>query len=286
MTFARQRSPGAWTGTISTAEFDAIDDHISKAIDGNAGGSYSPSAAIVIHGAFGLNIDDDSQLVVDGAFVCTSTTIAANFQAAIFQDDVVCNQSLSAASFVGGSINVTTVNASANLHVGAVFDVDGAADFAAHVDFHGTTTFTGAATINTLSVTTSLGFNAASANDLFILNGAGRIQYRIAAATSASATYQPNAVDIVKIPSNNTLTADVIWTIGDTGAQDGMIMHLSRSEDTTAYNVAVKQVGGSTICILQGSAGAQIYPTSCVVVREGGVWNFLHGCRQSWPDPA
>jgi hypothetical protein len=53
MSFARLRGSGLWIdlSTISTAEFEALDDHQSKALDGTNGGAYSLSSALHLGGS-------------------------------------------------------------------------------------------------------------------------------------------------------------------------------------------------------------------------------------------
>jgi hypothetical protein len=68
MTFARIRPFGNWLdgGTLDETELEQFDDHLSKAIDGDGGGAYAPSAQLIIGGAFafklttGLDVDADA----------------------------------------------------------------------------------------------------------------------------------------------------------------------------------------------------------------------------------
>jgi hypothetical protein len=57
MTFSRIRESGQWLdeSTVEDSEFEAIDENLSNAIDGAAGGAYAPSNAIEIGGA-GLSL--------------------------------------------------------------------------------------------------------------------------------------------------------------------------------------------------------------------------------------
>ncbi len=87
MSFTRAK-PAGWTDdvdTVTAAELNQIDTNQSRAIDGNAGGTYTPSGAIAINGSAGFSTGASNPVTINGtlaaagAVTCTSTiTLSGN----------------------------------------------------------------------------------------------------------------------------------------------------------------------------------------------------------------
>lgn len=79
--FVRLRPSGFWTiaSVVTPAEFEAFDENLSKAINGDDGGTWAPSAQIVIGGS-GLRVtgpsrlDDATRIDVSGLFVLEASS--------------------------------------------------------------------------------------------------------------------------------------------------------------------------------------------------------------------
>lgn len=75
MTFSRAK-PTGWTDnvdTITAAQINQIDLNQSRAIDGNAGGTYIPSGALTLGGSAGVTISASNTLTVAGALDVSGT---------------------------------------------------------------------------------------------------------------------------------------------------------------------------------------------------------------------
>lgn len=75
MTFSRAK-PTGWTDnvdTITAAQINQIDLNQSRAIDGNAGGTYTPSGALTLGGSAGVTIGASNTLAVAGALNVSGT---------------------------------------------------------------------------------------------------------------------------------------------------------------------------------------------------------------------
>lgn len=75
MTFSRAK-PTGWSDnvdTITAAQINQVDLNQSRAIDGNAGGTYTPSAAITLAGNAGITIGASNTLTVAGSMVVSGT---------------------------------------------------------------------------------------------------------------------------------------------------------------------------------------------------------------------
>lgn len=75
MTFSRAK-PTGWTDnvdTITAAQINQIDLNQSRAIDGNAGGTYTPSGALTLGGSAGVTITASNTLAVAGSLNVSGT---------------------------------------------------------------------------------------------------------------------------------------------------------------------------------------------------------------------
>ncbi len=106
MTFARKK-PAGWVAdvdTITAAEINGLDIDSERAIDGNAGGTYTPSGAININGAESLNVGADDGMTISGAgtLVVASAGGIAVTGGGLLVDSVD-------ADFTGGDTNIDSL---------------------------------------------------------------------------------------------------------------------------------------------------------------------------------
>jgi len=82
MTFARLK-PAGWTDgdTITPTEINGIDTNQSEAVDGTAGGTYTPAAVVAINGS-GIKSDNIGASTLTGALAIQSTVTPADGTAA------------------------------------------------------------------------------------------------------------------------------------------------------------------------------------------------------------
>ncbi len=272
MSFARIRSPGGWldNSVVTQAEWEAFDDHQSKAIDGFGGGSYSPTSQIVIAGTEGLLIN--APITIAGDFECTDADPEFTQGLAVNGVGLLANHV--AASLSLASSGTLTVTGASTFNGAATFNgdfectdndpeftqglaVNGVGLLANHVaaslslSSAGTLTVTGATTLN----------GAVSISDKITLTGDGRIKYRITTGTDANGTYSISSTDIVRVPAG-TLTAHRTYSIDATGAEDGMLMHISRIDDNSAFNLIVQFPDLSSVTLGANDALTIVYHSS------------------------
>ena len=267
--FVRQRAAGLWVNdsVITQAELEAIDENLSKAINGDDGGTWSPTAPIIIGGS-GLQVDGPlnapgGNVTFDGAglFSCAkdatfsgstlnvnadtttftkgvyfSGTCVPQFQVpAYFLDDVTLGDSAADVINVLG----TAQFAEAAQFLGGITVGSAPASFQGDVDL-------GNATSDTVNIN---GTSAVKAP--MTLSGAGQLIRRAVIGADANTTYQPDAVDVIRI---NSLTADRVYTIGTSGVAEGSMMRiysnnaawkvtLQRSDLTFIADVKINAVG-------------------------------------------
>lgn len=85
MTFARVK-PAGWTDditTITAAELNGLDINQSRAIDGNAGGTYTPSGALAINGSAGFSIGASNTTTLAAATSVTGVVTVSGNNAAV-----------------------------------------------------------------------------------------------------------------------------------------------------------------------------------------------------------
>jgi hypothetical protein len=97
------------------------------------------------------------------------------------------------------------------------------------------------------------------------LQGEGRIKYRVRPATDTNLDISVLEHDYVFTPAS-TLTAPRIWTIQDSGAEDGMVLKLSRRADVSPNTVTVTRSGLPDITL------STFGTPSCELLRVSGLW--------------
>lgn len=146
--FARTRDPVAWVvGVVLPAEFASLDDKTFKAINGDEGGAWAPSAAIVIGGQ-GITLSNAVEFTpagpthvkfVDSSVVSVEANSAWSFKADS-EVDFLNGAILSLAGTVGiqstavveaysGSVQRLTNGSTLNAQSGATVDIDSGVTF-------------------------------------------------------------------------------------------------------------------------------------------------------------
>lgn len=133
MTFSRQNALG-WTddfSTITAAQINGLDVNVTRALDGYAGGYYTPTAELAIGGS-GLHIWDGSLLIGDGAGQVGELDVKDG-SGASWRSGSTLAQYAGATWTLGGNVYVSGAGADSNggagCHVvsGGVFYVDNGA---------------------------------------------------------------------------------------------------------------------------------------------------------------
>lgn len=298
--FARLRAPGLWTlsSTVDPAEWEAFDDHQSKAIDGAGGGAYALTADMVIGGApgvgwtFDLPVEfDDDALFSGGNFEVYAGSIVLGADSA---DALAVHANT---SLVGNSTTIGASGADALIVESFATFYDIAAfqgqsffyaptDFGDDVDFHDGTVTMGASGADAFTVNAFTQFNdiagfagstyfysTVSLQGVMTSSGSGYAQVRKvsrqAIGGDADASYAPTSYDHVHVPSGG-VTATRSYTIDDTGAVNGDRMQFSTLDPNFAINV--KNPGGTQIAQIKADTGGKM---GVVVERIAGSWRIL-----------
>lgn len=284
MSFPRLRPPGLWTfdTVVDPEEFEAFDANIANALDGLNGGVYallddleiggtgaflvstsaefsggfteftgsvgfdddvtfSASSPVLFLGTVGFGNDVDfsggtvtlgasgsDAIVVDGFFQVNETS---NFNAGVFFNDEVAFDA------------VVGFNAYAQFNDSVGFDDD--------VTFGDVTIFSELATFDDVLIGGVLTMGAAVVGAPMTFTGTGKVLSRTVAGSDGATTYQAANVDNVFV-APGTLSASQNYTIGDTGAENGMRIRFVNEDPT--HTIFVKHPGGSGLDSIGGSA--------------------------------
>jgi hypothetical protein len=270
-------------------ELQQLDQNLFKAVNGDEGGTWAPSSVITIGGAgltlslVGINtlsgaLEVESESAVDvlnGSFLRVygeATFRAGSFTAvrdgAFWQNQTGSNTTYDSGStlIVNGFLTVG-VGSTSTFQGGVVFDTGSVVAMNGHLGmgFFSSLQMNGLATF-TKQVNMSAGASCAGP---LLCGGAGRVVNRTnyIASTGASASFGPQSIDRVIVAA---LTADVIFTVDETGALDGDEMRFVNL--STTHNLLVLLPGGSPVgsVVLKNVSGLR---RDCTVVRiAAGVW--------------
>lgn len=307
MTLARANSLGwGYNEIFTSAQCTLMDQNIEKALDGAAGGTYAPSAAIIIGGS-GLHVTGAfvgaactlaSVDIGSGAIVANSTSVAVTVDTTFSFGDVSFETGLTCPTgnivVTAGNITVTagdlTVTAgdvaitAGGLSVGGnaivlgTFNAVGATtlgDTAATsfttpgsgVVATGTTLNTSASCVSTFAGLVNLSGGAALTSVL-APSGTGRIKKRVHVVTdAASNTFGINDGDIIVIPSTAAARS---WTLTSTGAQEDDVIRLT-AYAATAFDVTILDDGASPIITLRMAAANIPW---CDLHFKSGAWRY------------
>jgi len=264
--FIRVRPLGLWVDgdVLQASEMELFDAQLSKAINGDEGGVYTPSAAIEIGGIHGLKLTgvfwSTGSFRVDGLADLRGGLSVTGGDATFAQDvSVQGNISGDGDLAIAGTTTLhgTTISGSlaisSNLHVqgttqldgdvtgnadffiervfihctaegGFVFKANGAAKIVGNAEIGGTCTVTGAVTLS----------SNLSVQGVF--SGKGRFRRRVRVMGDASETVSVSDYDMVFMPPG-VMTIDRVLTISTAGAVEGDVMRVTALDGTHFLNV-------------------------------------------------
>lgn len=293
MSFPRQRSPGLWTfdSVVEDFEFEAFDENLSHALDGQDGGAYVLGADMSIGGGVAVDwtfdlpvnfyenvlfsdivefegitsflgvatfLNDvlmDDNLEVNGSTFLDGDMVRIG-GASPFGADLVCNS-------VAGFYDLAIFNGDATFNQNATFN--DSVLFSDIVEFEAITSFLGTVTFN----------NDVTINDPVTFGTGGYVKERLFTMTDTNvADRGPRNCDEVFV-EQGTLSGSRTFTIDDTGAEDGAVILFSTQN--TSYDVTVKKPGGTDLLLLTHTGGgplAGLKVTRARAVRRGGLWIF------------
>lgn len=286
---------GAWTGVVTSSEWELFDQRQFESINGDLGGTWAPAAQIVIGGA-GINITSLAGFSVAGPTFINGTLTVNN--TSHFLGDTIFGGSSTYTVETGATLdfqNGAHLTGSATASItwlgGAIFDtlvVD-------HAVVLGTTlAVTGAVTLsNALTVAGTLTVNSAQAifssgttvtiNSGIVMSGVGHIVGRPFTTASPPGSFLDSNYSIspatfgagiatADIIQPGTLTANRSWTVLNTGAADGCTIEVSLIDCPIGFIVALLREDSSTIVSLTRTAvsGALFY--ACKLVKKSGAW--------------
>lgn len=270
--FIRVRSLGLWVDgdVLQASEMELFDAQLSKAINGDEGGVYTPSATIEIGGSHGLKMTGSfwstGAFRVDGlADLRGGLTVVGGD--ATFAQDISCQGDISGDGnlAIAGTTTLhgTTINGSlsisADLHVqgttqldgdvtgnadffiervfihcaaegGFVFKANGAAKVVGNAEIGGTCTITGATQIGGVVTLT----NNLSVQGVF--SGKGRFRRRVRVMGDAGETVSVSDYDLVVMPIG-TMTGDRTLNISTAGAVEGDVLRVVTQDSTFTLTV-------------------------------------------------
>jgi phage baseplate assembly protein gpV len=248
-------TPSGTPDTVSASDY--LNSLKTLFIYGKAGGTWTPSAPIIVAGGAGLRLS--APFSVDAGQT-------ADFNGFVTFDGVV--------TFNGPSL---TFNQQATFDAGFIVT-------AGDVEFDDDVLFTAPVVLqSTVQVDGQLDANgglvvfggALVAGGMILsgvsqLSGDGRFRQRVTTAANIDLTVGVDTADIVYLPAS-TLSAPRQWTITDTGAGNGDQIFLTRRRDTSGHNITVvRQSDAATLITLPGTT-----PRCARLLFVGGQWECV-----------
>lgn len=255
MSFSRIRSPGAWTlnSVVDPAEFEALDANLANAIDGDAGGTYNPTAQLIIGGGYGLK--------VTAPFETTGTATCKNGLTVSTAGNFSCSRP---GTFSDG----LTISTAGSLTCSRP------ATFSGTIALNGNTTLDAAATLTCNGDTNHNGVNAFSGDTTFSgdlkINGSGKILIRSVTLADASASKGVDDGDDFRLPQ--TAGATRTLTIVTTNALQGARLRISRDypgATSGTFAVAIPMASGT---VVYNMGGASSEYKSLEITFDGTYW--------------
>lgn len=309
MHFTRVRPSGFWVdgGALLASEMAVFDEHQLKAINGDEGGSWSPSSVIEIGGAGAkftgpfwstgtFRVDGLADLK-GGATVTGGDLVVsqdASVQGALEVDGlatvdelaVVNGANIQGNAAVQGALAVTgNIGTDGDVfcervaihggHLGAnVLSVNGAARITGNCEIDGATAcndaFGVAGSFVALGPATFGG--PISISKVISTSGEGRVRLRFLALTDVNATISINDCDAAHMASG-VMTAARTIAVTTTGAAAGDVLHIA-NDNTYLLTVRLGSMVGPTLASLLNSVGAE--SRSVTLIYSGSTWLVLH----------
>lgn len=252
MSFARIRTIGTWfsVSVVLPAEFEAFDTNISRAVDGYAGGTYSPSSPIVI-GGDGLRVTGDFTVTSNASFtsaldvagLLTANGLAVTGDALIGNDFEVTADSTLAATTINGALN-TYGNVTIALGSTKTFSVT--ASGSGSMSVSAPSTWTKALTMSTK----------------------GTIVWRLNNLTDADTTLGVGDGDVHRLP--RVTTGSRTYTLDDSDAVEGSRVIFSRIYSSAHTGAAVVSANaGSLLINISDATGEYLWAE---LIYDGTDW--------------
>lgn len=295
MTLVNPKPAGyAFGEKLPSAHVNSVWSQLVYAIDGNAGGTYAPSSAIVIGGS-GLQVTGSCQvsgpLVASGvvtlgdsaldAIAISGTAVFA--PAVTFQNGFTVSAggfavTAGLATFGAGitvSAGLTTLGAGLLVSSGGLTVTAGGltVDAGGGTITGGLTLIGGTFSAGSGSFSSTATFNGdVAVNNPLTLGGDGRVRMRTVTTptlTDANATITPVTADAYYMPTG-TLSTNRQWTIDDTGCANGDWIIVVNHDATNS--IAVRDPTPTTIVTIQRATGVA---SAALVMRIAGTWRVL-----------
>jgi len=284
LTFSRIQPTGwATNQKLLSTEMNQLDLDHSRALDGNAGGTFAPSSALVINGS-GLQVGGSGFSC--NTFASTGNCTLGNDVADVHQWNgtlATTNGTLSVAGTGTVALSGTTL-----LSIAGTCSVDVDCDMQVN-----TCTFGGAVVCNSsITVTGTLNGNGDcnignGSGDTHSLTGtltvggssiigfasSGRIRYRTSSVSSdADASITPQTADVYFIP-DGVLSVNRNFTIDDTSCANGDELRVVCEEATGGVAAVVRIPGPTTVATISRNAATS--PFAVKLMRIGGTWRVI-----------
>jgi hypothetical protein len=304
------RAAGTWASlsVVTAAEMHAFDLAQFGSINGDSGGTWAPSSAIIMGGASGLKmtgpfwstgahrVDNlgDFRANVTVAGTLGVTGVASFGDAGHFVGNITTGANatvtgnlgvtgavvtsstldVSGATTLGSTLSTAGTIASGN-HVTATGNISAAGN----VNASGNLTSVGTCAVGTnatvggtLTVTGQTYLNGTvSLNAVMAPIGAGHIRRRIMAGLDSNSSYSVSVTDLVIIP--NSISAYRYYDVATTGAGSGSEIEFFTNDATSGVEL---QQGGSTIIVLKATTGGV---RSVRLSYVGGTWVISRRCN-------
>jgi hypothetical protein len=285
-------NPSGWTtgDQLTPAQINQLDTEHAAAIDGTNGGTYTLVAPLVINGDlvtiseltvpnitgdtdFSNDIDvandihSGHSITADHSIVATHELVAGTNIIAVGNLTVNGISTLDATSIVGLSASGTTA-------------FTGVTTFSNNVAFTNPVTYSNSVTFSqTVNCNSDVNLGNGTSDTITIagkatfntpvtMGSGGYIKRRVSTGGDADATYSPDTFEEVHV-INALLTADRIYTIGDSSLENGA--SISFSSDDVTNSITVKNPAATTLAVINASGGGGTYQW-CEFRKISGTW--------------
>lgn len=267
--FAYTRAGGIWNiGTsLLAAEMASIDAKTFASLNGDAGGTWAPSAVITIGGQ-GLSVPANVTLGTGGT---TGLTVNSSSVFNFVTNFLGTTRILADSRFGDDNTTTCTMNSSFVINSGFVSNANSSfAGSGVHLTF-GTGTVLTLATGSSLVCSAGALFNAsvtcgstlavtgaATFSSDVVIGGTGSIVERVVLGTAANGTYSVSTADVVFLSQALSTSGSYTYTLDHVGAVTGKKMRISL-EEGCAISVQVNDITGGHIIsgstVIGNSAG-------------------------------
>lgn len=287
MTIAKMKPSGFGPNDeLTSAEIEICNSQMPNFMDGAAGGTYTPSAPLIVAGAQGLACS--GVLNITGTGVCTIALAAS------LVINGTCTVGGTGSQTFASGATLTTAAGSTSTFNGTCtfnenFSLNSAKTFscAGTLALGSTGSITGAAgsTVNLTGTAITLGVGTQTVNQGTIVNFlTGHVNDRLVDLTDAnqtigisSGTIATNGADVVMLAAS-VLSADRVITVTSTGALRGSRMRFSTDDNT--FKLTLKNDNGVTFAFVKTPPAAGNY--QWIDIIHSGAANGWRICGGLW----